>query len=408
MPVFNYIALSPEGKKTKGILEADNERHVRKQLRDNHMVSLSIEQSHGKNSHLVSAKANKTFLFQKNISTKDLALFTRQLATLIQAGLPLDEALTAVSEQTQKASSKSIILAVRNGVLEGKTLSESFALYPRVFDTLFCSMVASGESSGDLGEVLIRLAEYIEKRQQLKQRALIALLYPGILSVVAIAIVAALLAFVVPKIISQFNTLNQNLPLATQWLIFISDTIKNDGLYILLTILLPIILIKMAIRNEILKYKIHHFLLYLPGLGKVVLGLNIARFTRTLSILLSSGVPLLEALHISARVLNNLCLQAAIKNAAEQVHEGHSLNRALADTAYFPPIMIYMIANGEKSGELSQMLERVADNQDKEFEMLMAMALGLFEPILILVMGAIVLFIVSAVLLPIFELNTLI
>ena len=408
MPVFNYTALNSDGKKTRGIIEADNERHVRKQLRDKQLVSLTIEASQSQKNKQSNNQGSQFFAFRKSISAQDLALFTRQLATLIQAGLPLDEALTAVSQQTQKSSNKSIILAVRNGVLEGKTLSESFALYPNVFNTLFCSMVASGESSGDLGEVLIRLADYTEKRQQLRQKSLIALLYPTILSLVAIAVVTGLLTFVVPKIISQFTTLNQDLPMATQWLILISDGIKNYGIYVLITIIILIFIFKNLLKIKHFKFQIHQLLLSLPSFGKVILGLNIARFTRTLSILLSSGVPLLEGLYISAKVLNNLCLQDAINSAAEQVHEGHSLNRALAETNYFPPIMIYMIANGEKSGELSQMLERVADNQDKEFETLMAMALGLFEPLLILAMGAIVLFIVSAVLLPIFELNTLI
>jgi general secretion pathway protein F len=406
MPAFQYTALTDKGRQKKGVLEGDNARQVRKQLRALALVPVSVEAVASKEK-TISSNTGK-FRLKRNISVAELALVTRQLATLIQAGLPLDEALTAVSQQCDKPRLKSIILAIRSGVLEGKSLAESFAEYPHIFDSLYRSMVAAGETSGSLGEVLIRLADYTEQRHAIKQKTQIALLYPTILSIVAIAVVAGLLAFVVPNVVEQFATAGQDLPLPTQILISMSNAVRNFWALALVTIIVVIVAFKWALKQDKLRLIIHTKLIQLPAIGKVVLGINTARFSRTLSILISSGVPLLDALKISGSVLINVCLQTAVAEAANRVQEGSSLNRALAETGYFPPMMLHMIANGEKSGELDNMLERIAVNQDREFEMLVAMALGLFEPILILMMGGVVLFIVIAILLPIFELNSLV
>ena len=406
MPAFQYTALNEKGRQKRGVLEGDNARQVRKQLRELSLVPLSVE-AVSENEKTASSKHGGLTLKQ-SISVAELALVTRQLATLVQAGLPLDDALTAVSQQCDKARLKSIILAIRAGVLEGKSLAESFAEYPHIFDSLYRSMVAAGELSGKLDSVLLRLADYTEQRHAIRQKTLLALLYPTILSFVAIAVVAGLLAFVVPQVVEQFVTAGQELPTSTQILIALSDAVRNFWLLALAIIIILILTTKWALQKDSLRFLIHKKLLAIPALGKVILGVNTARFSRTLSILISSSVPLLDALKISGRVLNNDCLRLAVAEAATKVQEGASLNRALADTEYFPPMMIHMIANGEKSGELDDMLERIADNQDREFEMLVAMALGLFEPILILTMGGVVLFIVIAILLPIFELNTLV
>jgi len=405
MPAFQYTALNDKGRQKRGVLEGDNARQVRKQLRDLSLVPISVEAVSAKEQSI----QKKTGLsLKRGISVAELALVTRQLATLVQAGLPLDEALTAVSQQCDKARLKSIVLAIRGGVMEGKSLAESFTDYPHIFDSLYCSMVSAGETSGSLGEVLIRLADYTEKRHAIRQKTQIALLYPTILSFVAIVVVAGLLAFVVPKVVAQFATAGQDLPGATQLLISLSDLVINYWLIALITAFAATVAIKWGLKKAAFKYSFDKQLLALPAIGKVILGVNTARFSRTLSILTSSGVPLLDALTISGRVLSNVCLKAAVNDAANHVKEGSSLNRALAETGYFPPMMLHMIANGEKSGELDTMLERIADNQDREFEMLVAMALGLFEPLLILTMGGVVLFIVIAILLPIFELNTLV
>ncbi|NOQ77642.1 MAG: type II secretion system inner membrane protein GspF [Methylococcaceae bacterium] len=405
MPAFQYTALNEKGRQQRGVLEGDTPRQIRKKLRDLGLVAVTVDAVSSKEKSI----QNKSgFKLKHTISVAELALVTRQLATLVQAGLPLDEALTAVAQQCDKARLKSVVLAIRGGVLEGKSLAESFSDYPHIFDSLYRSMVAAGETSGNLGEVLIRLADYTEKRHAIRQKTQIALLYPTILSVVAIAVVAGLLAFVVPNVVAQFATAGQDLPTATQILIAMSDLVINFWLVALLLIIATTVVMKWALKKASFKYLFDKQLLALPALGKVILGVNTARFSRTLSILTSSGVPLLDALTISGRVLNNVCLKAAVEDAANHVKEGSSLNRALAETGYFPPMMLHMIANGEKSGELDNMLERIADNQDREFEMLIAMALGLFEPVLILAMGGVVLFIVIAILLPIFELNTLV
>lgn len=405
MPAFQYTALNEKGRQKKGVLEADNARQVRKQLREMALVPIAVD-AVAETEKISQSKG--AFKLKQTISVSDLALVTRQLATLVQAGLPLDEALTAVSQQCDKTRLKNIMLAIRAGVLEGKTLADSFAEYPHIFDSLYRSMVAAGEVSGSLDGVLLRLADYTEQRHAIRQKTQLALLYPTILSFVAVAVVAGLLAFVVPQVVEQFVTAGQDLPMATQILIALSDGVRSFWLFVLVGLTLVIAGFKWASKREHLSLIIHRNLLYFPVLGKVILGINVARFSRTLSILISSGVPLLDALKISGKVLNNNCLRLAVAGAASKVHEGTSLNRALAETGYFPPMMLHMIANGEKSGELDNMLERIADNQDREFEMLVAMALGLFEPVLILAMGGVVLFIVIAILLPIFELNTLV
>jgi len=406
MPAFQYTALNDKGRQKRGVLEGDNARQIRKQLREQGLIATAVEAVSEKEKKSTNNTVGLTF--KQSISVAELALMTRQLATLVQAGLPLDEALTAVSQQCDKARLKSIILAIRAGVLGGKSLAESFAEYPHIFDSLYRSMVAAGETSGKLDSVLLRLADYTEQRHAIRQKTQIALLYPTILSVVAIAVVAGLLAFVVPQVVEQFVTAGQDLPRATQILIALSEGVRHFWSMALLIIIVLLIALKWALKKDNLRLIIHKQLLSIPAIGKVILGVNTARFSRTLSILISSSVPLLDALKISGKVLNNQCLRNAVTEAANRVHEGVSLNRALADTGYFPPMMIHMIANGEKSGELDTMLERIADNQDREFEMLVAMALGLFEPLLILTMGGVVLFIVIAILLPIFELNTLV
>ena len=407
MGAYQYKAINEKGREKQGVLEGDTPKQVRKQLREMslHPIHVTATATATKEA---AVNINQSFRLRRSVSVVEIALITRQLATLVQAGLPLDEALTAVAQQCDKTRIKSVVLAVRAGVLEGKGLAESFALYPQVFDTLYCSMVAAGESSGHLGEVLIRLSEYTEQRQAMRQKTKLALLYPTILSAIAVLVVAGLLAFVVPKVIEQFATAEQSLPLATQILIVISDAVKNYWALAIGIIVVAISGMKWALKDKEFRLNYHKGLLALPVIGKVELNVNVSRFSRTLSILISSGVPLLDALKIGGRVVNNICLQQAIDEAANHVHEGASLNRALSETSYFPPMMLHMITNGEKSGDLDVMLEHVATNQEREHETMVTMALGLFEPLLILSMGGVVLFIVMAILLPIFELNTLI
>ncbi len=405
MAIYQYVALNDKGREKRGVIEGDVPRQIRKQLRELGLSPISVTPIvHANGTFNTNASPQSKY----QISIAELALITRQLATLIQAGLPLDEALSAVAQQCDKERLTGIILSVRTGVLEGKTLAESFADYPNAFDTLYCSMVAAGEDSGTLGDVLIRLSDHIEQRQALRQQTKLALLYPAILTSVAILVIAGLLAFVVPRVVEQFVTAGQSLPLATRILIIVSDAVKSYWLITLAILTLIAYGLKWGLKNNAFRYQVDKNLLTLPFIGKVVLNVNTSRFSHTLSVLISSGLPLLDALKVAGRVLNNSCLQRAISRAANHLHEGSSLHRSLMETGYFPPMMLHMIANGEKSGKLGEMLEHIASNQERDHKTMISMVLGLFEPLLILLMGGVVLFIVMAILLPIFELNSLV
>lgn len=296
-------------------------------------------------------------------------------------------------------------MAVRSKVVEGYSLAESMAEYPRVFDNLYTAMVGAGERSGHLDEVLSRLADYTEQRQHMKSQLVQALVYPAMLTLVAVGIIVFLLVSVVPQIVEQFTTLGQDLPPTTTALIAISETLRGYGIYLLLLIGVGLIVFKQALRKPAFRDKFHAWLLRMPLFGKVIRGVNTARFSRTLSILSASAVPLLEGLRITATVLSNRAMHMAVSDAADRVREGSSLRAALAQTKLFPPMMLHMISAGEKSGELEQMLGRAADNQDREFENLVSISLKIFEPVLIVTMAGIVLFIVLAIIQPILQLN---
>ncbi|GGI89468.1 type II secretion system inner membrane protein GspF [Shewanella gelidii] len=404
MPAFEYKALNRQGKQLKGVIEADTARHARGLLRDQKMMPLEIEPVTEKESKA----ARAGFSFKRGISVAELALITRQIATLVAAGLPIEEALKAVGQQCEKDRLASMVMAVRSRVVEGYTLADSMAEFPHVFDELYRAMVASGEKSGHLEVVLNRLADYTERRQQLKTKLTQAMIYPTMLTTVAIGVIGVLLAAVVPKVVGQFEHMGQELPATTQFLIAASDFVQNYGLILLGVIALIFIGFQQLLRNDGFKMKYHTLLLQLPVIGRVSRGLNTARFARTLSILSASAVPLVDGMRIASEVLMNVKVKAAVEEATTRVREGTSLGAALTNTKLFPPMMLYMIASGEKSGELEQMLERAADNQDREFEANINLALGVFEPVLVVSMAGVVLFIVMAILQPILALNNLI
>jgi general secretion pathway protein F len=404
LAAFAYKALDTKGKNKTGVLEGDNARQVRQQLRDQGLIPLEMEQ--------VSERERKTstswsFLKPK-ISAADLALLTRQMATLIESALPIEEALLAVAEQCEKPRQKNMMMAVRSKVVEGHGMAESMAEFPHVFDELYRAMVAAGEKSGHLDTVLNRLADYTEKRQQTRSQITQALVYPVIMLFFAMGIVLLLLTVVVPKIVSQFDHMGQDLPTITQILISVSSWLQSYGLFLAIAIVVLAILLKRLLQQPLMKKRFHKFILAMPMLGKVSKGLNTARFARTLSILTASAVPLLESMRISSDVLENLHIKQAVAKAANNVKEGSSLRASLENTHMFPPMMMHMIASGERSGELTQMLGRAADNQDREFESLVAVSLKVFEPVLIVSMAAVVLFIVMAILQPILALNNMV
>lgn len=405
MAAFAYKAMNQNGRNKNGVLEGDNPRQVRQQLRDLGLIPLEVEQVTDKERR----SSNTGFrLFRPRISASDLALLTRQIATLIESALPIEEALFAVAEQCEKPRQKNMMMAVRSKVVEGHSLADALSEFPHVFDDLFVAMVAAGEKSGHLDTVLNRLADYTEKRQQTKSQITQALVYPSIMLFFAFGIVLLLLTVVVPKIVGQFDNMGQELPTITQILISVSTWLQDYGLILVLVIALASVLTSRVLQQPVMKKRYHKFILTLPLIGKVSKGLNTARFARTLSILSASAVPLLESMRISADVLENLHIKQAVSDAAINVKEGSSLRASLDKTRMFPPMMMHMIASGERSGELQQMLKRAADNQDREFEALVGVSLKVFEPILIVTMATIVLFIVLAILQPILALNNMV
>lgn len=402
MPAFDYIALNPAGRKIRGVLEADSPRSVRSQLKEKSLVPLEVHEAKQQ-------MEQKGALFTRNhLSGADLALLTRQIATLIQAGLPLETCLQAVSKQSEKNSVSRIVLAVRAKVREGHTFSDSLNQFPRAFSSLYCSTVAAGERSGHLDMVLNRLADYTESQQQFRQKIQLALIYPVILLVMSLAIVTGLMIYVVPDIVQVIIDAGQKLPLLTEILVSLSHFLAQWIIWLLLGIALVFTAVKMLLRKPSAQLAWHKQLLNTWVLKKYSRGSNAARYISTLAILTRSGIPLAEAMPIATSVAPNCCFKAATNKAHGKVQEGLSLNKALEESGYFPPMMLQLVASGEQSGELSEMLQRAAESQENDLQQRIAMLVGLFEPLTLLVMGGVVLIIVLAVLLPILNLNQLV
>ena len=403
MPAYQYAALDAKGRQRKGLIEADTPRLARQSLRERGLNPLGVEEV-GANQERDRGRR----MWGLRISATDLALITRQMATLVGSSLPVEEALGAVARQADRARLGGLMLAVRTRVLEGHTLATALGDFPQVFPELYRATVAAGEQSGHLEVVFERLADYTVARQQMRQKIGLALFYPLLLTGVAVLVVAGLLTYVVPQVVQVFSSLNQQLPALTRGLIALSDFLRQNG-WLLLTVLAGgVVAWVLALRRVGFKRQTHQILLRLPLIARLVRGANTARFARTFSILMASGVPVLEALRISSQVLSNLPMREALEQATARVKEGASLNKAISASGYFPPMTVQLIASGEASGRLESMLERAAVQQERETETLIAALLGIFEPMLILVMGGVVLVIVLAILLPIFDLNQLV
>jgi general secretion pathway protein F len=405
MTAYRYRALNPRGKLVRGVLEGDSERQVRSQLRTQSLRPVEVAVA---NRPEPASSGWRIPLLRRGISAGDLALLTRQLATLVQSNLPLDEALQAAAQQSRSARIKGTLLQVRSRVAEGHTLAYAMGEFPQVFSEMYRAMVKAGEHAGFLGPVLEQLADYTEQRQYTGQKLKMAMIYPFILVGVAIAVVIALMVFVVPELVGIFAHSRRELPLLTKGLIAASDFFRDYGVWLLVALVGAVAIIRRLLRNPQRRQRWHRFLLGVPGLSRLVIALDTARFASTLSILMASGVPLLEALRIAGQVLTNLVLQQDTRLVAERVAEGSSLNRALQQSGHFPPMMVHMVASGEASGELETMLQRSATNQERELEMTLGTMMSLFEPLMVVFMGGMVLTIVLAILLPIFDLNTMV
>ena len=403
MAAFEYIALDPRGREQKGLIEADSPRQARQLLREKQWAPLEVKQAKSKED-----VSRGGLSFGRGLSARDLALVTRQLATLVQAALPIEEALRAAAAQSTSAKIKSMLLAVRARVMEGHSLAAALREYPSAFPELYRATVAAGEHAGHLGLVLDQLADYTDQRQQSRQKIQLALLYPVILMVASLAIVVLLLGYVVPDVVKVFVNTGQELPALTRGLIATSDVVKNWGWLIVLGIIAASLAMRAALRDPALRLRWHAFILRIPLIGRLSRATNTARFASTLAILTKSGVPLVEALSIAAAVIANLRIRERVVEAAQKVREGSSLTRALDATGEFPPMMLHMIASGEKSGELDQMLARTARNQENDLAAQVSLLVGLFEPFMLVFMGAVVLVIVLAILMPILSLNQLV
>lgn len=403
MGAYQYVAVDSAGKEHRGVLEGDTARAVRAQLRERRMFPVEIEAVERRER----TGARRSFSLRRGISSLELALVTRQLATLVHAGLPLEEALLAVSAQTEKPRLKSIMLGVRAKVLEGYTLAAGLDEFPHVFPTVYRATITAGEQAGQLDSVLERLAEYTESRHSLSQKISQAMIYPIVLTLLALTIVVFMLIYIVPKVVGVFETTGQELPALTRGLIAFSEFLQNWWIAVAAGIAVVVIGLRRLLRRENVRRRVDHWLLRAPVFGRVVRGVNTARFTRTLSILSSSSVPVLEALKIGGSVINNVPMREAVEEAAVRVREGASIGRSLQQSNLFPPMSIHLISSGEQSGELDQMLERTATHQESEMDSLLGTMLSVLEPALIVVMGLMVLLIVMAILLPIFQMNQL-
>jgi general secretion pathway protein F len=400
---FEYTALDASGRERKGVMEGDTPRHVRALLRERELLPVTI----GEVAHK-EARRQRHFSLVQGVSAGDLALLTRQLATLVKAGLPLEEALLATSQQSEKPRVQSILLGVRSKVMEGHTLASGLADFPRVFPEIYRATVSAGEQSGHLDRILERLADYTENREQLRQKVVGALLYPIVLSVMCFTIVSILLVYVVPKVVEVFDNNRAKLPIITRVLVAVSDFLRHNGLWLLIGAAVVAFVAWRALRKPEVRRRFHLVVLRLPVVGRLARGFNTARFTRTLSILTGSAVPVLDALRIAGEVITNVPMREAVAVAAQRVREGAAIGRSLASSRLFPPMTVHLISSGESSGELEDMLERAAQSQERELDGLLAAMVGLLGPLMIVTMGLFVMGIVFAMLLPIFEMNSLI
>jgi general secretion pathway protein F len=419
MPAFEFQALDPAGREQRGVLEADSPRQVRQLLRDRQWLPVSVLEVGERRTTAaqptitspVSALARLRRGLREppaRIGGRDLALITRQLATLVRAALPLEEALQAVAQQTDRPAAQRILTGVRARVMEGDTLATALGGFPRVFPEIYRATVGAGEQSGRLDTVLERLADYTERRDQLRQRVLGALLYPIVLTAMCVVVVAGLLTYVVPQVVAVFESGGNSLPWLTRALLAVSAFLREWGLLLLSLTALGGFAFMRWLRAKSARRRFEGLLLRLPLIGRLLRSLGAARFTRTFSILIGSAVPALEGLRIAGATVGNLPMSEAIEAAAERVREGAPIGRSLAASGLFPPLTVHLVSSGESSGRLEEMLGRAADAEERELDRLLTAFVGLLGPLLIVAMGILVLLIVFAMLQPIFEMNTLV
>jgi len=399
MAVFDYVAIGADGKRATGVITADSARSARKELRLKQLSPLEVKEARQK-----SASAG---LGKGSMSGKDLVLATRQLAMLIKSGATVEEALGAIAAEAEKPSARRVLMSVRGNVQEGYSFSESLSQSSKAFPPYYRAVVAAGQTSGRLGDVMERLATHLEKSRKLRSKLLSALIYPAVLAVVALIVVVLLLIFVVPAVVEQFQTVGQDLPALTNAVIGVSDFMRSWGLIVVPAIGLGIWLIRGVFRTPAVKIGWDRFVLRLPLLGKVIKNANAAQFARTFATLSGSGATVPDSLVAARGSVGNEVFRQAATKVRRQVEEGQPLNRAMRATEVFPPMLVHMVASGERGGDLPAMMGRAADYMEDELDSSATVALGLLEPLLIVLLAGVVAVIVLAIMLPILQLNTM-
>ena len=398
MSAYRYEAVDAQGRLRQGLLDADNERGVLDRLRADGLTPTAVDP----------APERGASLSRTRLPAAALALFTQQLATLVQSGMPLDQSLVAVAEQADDAGVAKLAQSLRVHVQAGESLPAAMSRYPRTFSPLYRGLIAAGTETGRLPEVLARLAEYLDARLVLRQKFVVALIYPALVTVIAIGVIAVLVTYVVPQVVSVYQQSRQTLPLLTQGLIAVSGFFRATGVFWLAAAIAVVVALLSALRRERSRVRIHAALLRVPGVGRLASSLDTARYASTLAILVGSGAPLLRSLDAASDVVRMIPLARAARAATSLVREGVSLSRALKEQNAFPPVLIHLIANGEQSGALAPMLERAAAELEREAERRLVWVTALIQPTLIVAMGAIVLVLVLAIMLPIVTMNQLV
>jgi general secretion pathway protein F len=400
MPAFDYVAVDGAGRTVTGAVEAADETAARGQLGRRRLAPLQVTPAR------MTARADRPKGKAGKLTPKALALTTRQLATLVSVS-PIEEALRTLALQADRPVVRRVLEGVHSGVLEGRPLADAMGQQGRAFPPLYRAMVSAGERSGTLQPILERLADDMERDQQVRGKVVTAMVYPAVLAVVALGVVAALMVFVVPKVVDQFDSMNQTLPLLTRMVIGLSELMRHWGWLIVLVLAGLTAAGAAALRDVTIRMRFDRWRLRAPLIGRLTRDLHGAKMARTLSTMIAAGLPVLEGLTITARTVSNRALRQATENMAEAVREGGGLSAAMRRADVFPPILVYMTASGESSGRLEPMLERAADYLEREFATFTAVMLSLLEPAVIVVMGGVVALIVLSILLPILQINTL-
>ena len=403
MGAYEYHALDSQGRTVKGVLEGDAERQIRSALRDRGLTPLAVD------AIVDSGSDKKTgFVWRRNISRSELSILTRQFATLVNAGLTIEECLNALIEQSESPRARSVLAGVRAKILEGRSLANAMSAFPSAFPLIYRNMVDAGEQSGQLDRVLDQLADYTENSQNLQQEVILSFVYPVLVVLISFLAVTGLMIYVVPQVARAFLNTGQALPWLTSALISLSDFVRAQGVYVLVVAVLGVIGFRLALRQADIRLRWHVFLLRLPVVGRMIRGVNTARITSTLGILTSSGIPLLNALESVRNIPGNLPMQSAMQSAYKTVREGGSLSRALSRSGLFPPVIVHLVASGESTGKLDTMLTRASVSEERELKNRVRAMTAILEPALLILAGGIIFLIVLAILLPIFEMNRLI